>query len=190
MAGNDEALARGMKVCEDVLARDPKNAEALIWHGSGTMFQSGKLFQAGDIAKGQELWQKGMKEMDDAVEIAPDRVSVRIPRGAVLLSVSRFLPGPEMARPLLEKAVGDYEHTLELQKQVFDTLGAHPRGELLLGLADGHARLGDEDKARAYFERIQAMLPGTVYANSAAKWIQTKALAPREAGCLGCHVGK
>lgn len=26
---------RGMRKCEEVLAKDPKNAEALVWHGSG-----------------------------------------------------------------------------------------------------------------------------------------------------------
>lgn len=188
--GNQEALDRAMKLCEDELAHNPSNAAALVWHGSGVFFESGTYFQAGDRAKGGEFWQRGLGEMDKAVAMAPDTLGVRIPRGAVLLTASRSLPNPEMARPLIEKGLGDFEHTLEIQKPYFDTLGTHPRGELLIGLADGYARLGKDEQATAYFERIRAALPGTAYAASAEKWLATKTLAPREAGCLGCHVAK
>ena len=188
--GNADALARGMKACEEALAQDPKNAEAMVWHGAGTFYQSGQSFQAGDMAKGQELWQRGLGEMDAAVEIAPDNVAVRVPRGAVLLTASHNLPNPAMAQPLIEKGLTDYARALEIQKTRFDSLGTHPRGELLIGLADGNARLGNDEQAKLYFDRIRAALPGTPYAASADKWLATKTLAPREAGCLGCHVAK
>ena len=45
------------------------------------------------------------------------------------------------------------------------------------------------DKAQQWFERIQKELPGTPYANSAATWLETKTLTPRQAGCLSCHTG-
>jgi tetratricopeptide (TPR) repeat protein len=189
-AGNPPALDRAMKMCEDLLAQNPKNAEALVWHGAGTFYQSGQSFQAGDAAKGRELWQRGLQEMDQAVALAPDRISVRIPRGATLLTASLTLSNPAMARPLIETGVADFERTLDLQKTYFATLGTHPRGELLLGLADGYARLGNTTQARGYFERIRATLPGSPYAASADKWLTSQTLAPREAGCLGCHVAK
>jgi hypothetical protein len=189
-AGNQDALDRAMKLCEDELAHNPANAAALVWHGSGVFFESGMYFRAGDRAKGGEFWQRGLAEMDKAVEMAPDALGVRIPRGAVLLTASHSLPNAEMAHPLIEKGIGDFEHALEIQKPYFDTLGTHPRGELLIGLADGYARLGKDQQATVYFERIRAALPGSGYAASAEKWLATKTLAPREAGCLGCHVAK
>jgi hypothetical protein len=188
--GNQEALDRAMRFCEDALTANPRNAEALVWHGAGVFFQSGKSFQAGDRAKGGELWQRGLAEMDDAVRLGPDNLGVRIPRGAVLLTAARNLPSADMARPLIALGIADFERTLEIQKAYFDTLGTHPRGELLIGLADGYARLGKDDRANAFFERIRAALPGTPYAAGAEKWLQTMTLAPREAGCLGCHVGR
>jgi tetratricopeptide (TPR) repeat protein len=189
-AGNQEALDRAMKICEEELGRNPGNAAALVWHGAGVFFESRTYFQAGDRAKGGEFWQRGLGEMDNAVKMAPDALGVRIPRGAVLLTASRSLPSAEMAHPLIEKGVSDFERALEIQKPYFDTLGTHPRGELLIGLADGYARLGKDEQATAYFERIRAALPGSAYAASAEKWLATKTLAPREAGCLGCHVAK
>ena len=38
---------------------------------------------------------QGLKEMDDAVALAPGNVSVRFPRGASLLTASRYMP-PEI----------------------------------------------------------------------------------------------
>ncbi len=176
-------------MCEEALAADPKNAEALVWHGSGEYFLSGRAFQKGDSQKGTELSKLGMKEMDEAVMLAPENVAVRIPRGAVLLTASHFMP-PDMARPLIEKGLSDYERSLELQAPHFDSLGTHPRGELLFGLADGYSRLGNQEKAKMYFERIQAELKDTVYAKRAATWMETKSLPVSETGCVGCHVSK
>src|ERR1700730_1036354 len=70
-AGDTASLEKGMKICEDVLAAEPKHAEALVWHGSGLLFQSGRAFQKADQQRGAELWQRAVKEMDLAVELAP-----------------------------------------------------------------------------------------------------------------------
>src|SRR5262249_46468915 len=148
-------LKKGMETCERVLADDPKHAEALVWHGSGLFFEAGAAFRQGDSARGGDLFGRAMKEMDDAVALAPDNVAGLMPRGAVLLAGTRFMP-PDQAAPLIRKALGDYEKTLDVQSDsgVFATLGDHPKGELLFGLAEGYGRLGQPEKARLYFERL------------------------------------
>ncbi len=188
-SGDAAALEKGMKICEESLAADPKNAEALVWHGSGLYFQAGQAFQKGDQQNGMQLWTRGLKEMDDAVELAPEGIGVRIARGAVLLTGSRFV-SPDMSRPLIAKGVGDFEAAYKMQGPDLSGLGTHPHGELMIGLADGYSRLGDQEKAQQWFERIQKELPGTPYARSAGTWLETKSLAPQQAGCLGCHTGK
>ena len=186
-SGDKESLEQGMKMCEEELAVRPKSPEALVWHGAGLYFQSGQLFQKGDPQHGMELWQRGMKEMDLAVELAPDRVGVRIPRGAALFAGSRFLPNPEMAKPLIEKAISDYEKSYEVQAAVVDSLPIHPRGELLIGMADGYARLGNKEKADDLYARIEKDLPGSAYSKKAAKY---KESGTPQGGCLGCHTAK
>lgn len=188
-SGDSESLEKGMKMCEDVLASEPNHPEALVWHGSGLFFQSGEAFRKGDQKKGGELWQRGVKEMDLAVELAPDHIGVRIPRGAVLLTASRYMPSPEMARPLIEKGLTDFEKAYEIQAPSLGELGTHPRGELMIGLADGYSRSGHQEKAQVWFERIQKEMKGTPYEKSASIWLETKTLAPAQAGCLGCHTG-
>src|SRR5262245_38398793 len=134
-AGDDARLQKGMDACEKALAENPKHAEALVWHGSGLAFKGGMAFQKGDFKTGGELWQRGMEEMNRAVALEPENVGVLIPRGALLLAATQNMQ-PAMAKPLIETAVGDYEHVLALQAPYFNTLGDHPRGELLFGLAD------------------------------------------------------
>lgn len=187
-AGDKEALARGMKTCEDALAADPQNAQAMVWHGSGLLSQARGLFASGDNEKGMELWQRALAEMQKAVEIAPDDVGVRIPRGAVLLTASHYVPGDSIAKPMIADGVADYQRGYDLQKDYFATLGTHPRGELLLGLADGYSRLGDQEKAAKYFNEIVETLPDTAYAKRAKIWQGTKSLSADETTCVGCHV--
>src|ERR1700688_3961286 len=73
-AGDQQALDRAMKLCEEELGRNPAHAEALVWHGSGVFYQSGQFFKAGDRAKGGEYWQRGLGEMENAVKIAPNNL--------------------------------------------------------------------------------------------------------------------
>jgi tetratricopeptide (TPR) repeat protein len=186
-AGDAARLAHGMDAAERALADNPNHAEALVWHGSGLAFNARQAFQKGDMAAGGELWQRGMTEMDRAVALEPDSVGVRIPRGALLLQATQNMP-PEMGRPLLEKAVGDYEHVLALQAAYFSTLGDHPKGELLFGLAEGFSRLGNGEKARLYFNRLIADAPSSGQAPKAQTWLSTGVLPKGTGlGCVGCH---
>ena len=95
---------------------------------------------------------------------------------------------PAIARPLLEKGVGDYEHVLALQSAYFGTLGDHPKGELLFGLAEGYSRLGNSDKARLYFESPDRGRAGVRTGAAGAGWLATGAMpASPGLGCVGCH---
>lgn len=186
--GGDEArLKKGMDVCEQTLADNPTHAEALVWHGSGLAFKAGMAFQKGDMKTGGELWQRGMEEMNTAVTLQPDNVGVRIPRGAVLMQATMNM-APAMAKPLLESALADYEHVLELQSSYFTTLGDHPKGELLFGLAEGYGRLGQPEKARMYFERIVRDAPTSGQTPKAKQWLTDGTLPKTQGlGCVGCH---
>jgi tetratricopeptide (TPR) repeat protein len=188
LAGDAASLQKGMKICEDILAKDPKQPEALVWHGTGLVSQSREAFQKGDQQNGADLWQRGLDEMDQAEALAPNDLGVRIVRGSVLLIASQYLP-EEASHPLVEKGLSDYEKAYTVQGPGLGHLGTHKSGELMIGMADAYARLGQQDKAQQWFERIQKELPGTPYATSAATWLETKTLAPRQAGCLSCHTG-
>jgi tetratricopeptide (TPR) repeat protein len=171
-AGDKAALARAMKVSEDVLASNPKHGEAMAWHGAGRAYLAGQAFQAGDDTKGMELWEGGLQEMDDAVAAEPENIHVLRVRGATLLAATKspMMP-PEMAAPLLAKGLGDYEKILSLEKDEFAKRDAAYRGQLLADIANGWDRAGKPDQARSYYERIVKELPDTDYAQQARKWL-------------------
>jgi tetratricopeptide (TPR) repeat protein len=123
--------------------------------------------------------------MNRAVSLEPDNVGVRIPRAAVLIEASRQMP-PAQAVPILQRAVEDYEHVLELQSPYFDKLSDHARGELLFGLADGWARLGDQAKAREYFTRLTSSASSSGRVAYAKAWLDGAPLA-NVGRCVGCH---
>ena len=188
-AGDRDRLARGMAACEKALAGNPEHAEALVWHGSGLTFQAGAAFAAGQQAHGMDLWTTGMREIDRAVELAPDDVGVLIPRGAMLLAASRNMP-EAMSAPLVRSALANYEHVLELQRDVWRSLGDHPKGELLFGLADGYARLGDLTMTRRYFARLVEDAPASGQTTRARAFLATgemPALPQNGMTCIGCH---
>lgn len=187
-AGDQQALDRGMKLCEDTLAKNPNHAEALVWHGGGLIFRAGQAFQKSDIKTGMELWDRGLKEMDRAAELGPNNVGVLIPRGASLLTASRFVQDKPTGRALLEKGVGDYEKVLEIQKPYFSKLTSHARSELLFGLAEGWWRLGNIEKARGYFQRIVNECRDSGRNPQAVAWLEKGTLSGTDAmSCSGCH---
>lgn len=188
-AGDAEALARGMKRCEEELAKDPKNAEALVWHGAGLRYSSKKEFIAGDFAKGREIQARGTQEMDEALALRPDDVAVLIPRASVFLAAALHVPSPEEAKKDFEVAARDYGKTLKLQESYFSGLPVHARGEIYGGMAEALNGLGNSAESRQYLEKMVRELPGTAYARKASDALTAPA-KPGALGttCLGCHV--
>jgi tetratricopeptide (TPR) repeat protein len=189
-AGNKEALERGLKKCEAVLATDPKNPEAMVWHGSGVFYNSGQAARAKDYPKAMELYKRGLDEMAAAIALAPDNVAVIIPRGATLIIASQAMMDAPNGKELLQTGLADYEKVLSLQHGYFDTLNGHARGELLFGLAEGYARIGDQTRAREYFQKLAAVDdPENGHLRQAKAFLQSNTLeGPRT--CVGCHVSR
>jgi len=189
-SGDSKAFERAMKVAAETIAENPNHAEALVWHGAGLYFQAGNYFRKGDPGKGMELYQQGFAEMDKAVELAPDSVGVRIPRGAALLAATAFQPMDDRVRGEVQRAAGDYQRTYDLQKDHLDRLGEHPLGQLLMGLGDAYSRIGESEKAKVYFDQLEEKLPGSAWAKRAAAWKANGKLTLQEQQCIGCHVSK
>lgn len=191
--GNEVALEKAMKTCEEALAVNPNDGEALVWHGSGLYYRSWQVYLRGEKERGLALRRAAQAVMDRAVEVAPDSVGVRIQRGSVALGVYRagVITDPAEAKGLLARAIADYEKAYEVQKDTsFKDLGEHPRGELMLGLADAYSRVGELKKAKYWFTRIQTELKDTPYSESADTWLKNrKPLPTKLAGCFGCHTG-
>lgn len=184
--GNEAALEKGIKVCEEILSKQPKHAEAMVWLGGGQVFKSGQYFQKGMVADGMKNWQEGIKNMDKAAELEPDNIGVLIPRAAVLLPASRGLP-MAIKKPVLEGVLKNFEHVYEMQKNDLQKIGEHPLGELRMGMADTYRMLGNSEKSKEHLESVIKELPETEYATEAKKWLESKPTDRLSHNCIGCH---
>jgi tetratricopeptide (TPR) repeat protein len=188
-AGDRQALARLIARADTFLAKDPGHAQALAWRGNAHFALAGVEMRQGNAPQGAELAARGAAEMNDAVSRAPDDLAVRILRGTMYMSAVRIMPDVPLRSVYLEDARSDFQRALEIQTPRLASLGTHPHGELLLGLADAYSRQGKVADARRYYRLITSTLAGTVYAARAEKWLQTEQPLPAaEAACIGCHV--
>ncbi|MBV9926607.1 MAG: hypothetical protein JOZ96_16425 [Acidobacteria bacterium] len=190
MMGDDARLERGMKFCEEILSKNPRHAEALVWHGGGLLTRASRAYARGDSALGDGLWERGLKEMDEAVTLAPGHMGIKIGRSATIvgLAQSGWDARDARGRALLESALADYEIVYRWRRPVFSTLSAHSRGELLFGLASGWSILGEHRKARAYLRLVLEECRDTDYEAEARRWLKGEPNAVVQHDCRGCHV--
>jgi hypothetical protein len=92
-----------------------------------------------------------------------------------------------MPHPVLP-ALPSHPALSSLQEPIFATLGDHPKGELLFGLAEGYSRLDQQDTARLYFDRLVKDAPSSGQTPRAKQWLADGTL-PKSSGlgCVGCH---
>ncbi len=184
--GDGERLKKAMAKCEEILAKNEKHAEAMVWLGAGEVFLSGQSFQKGNVGKGMTYWQTGLDRMNKAAELEPDNVGVLIPRAAVLMPASRNLPSP-IKEQVLKSVLKDFTRVYESQKDMLDQIGEHPLGELRMGLADVYRSLGDLEKSTEQLEAVKREIPDSEYAKRADEWLIAKPSTKLAHTCIGCH---
>ena len=64
-------MKRGFDVTAQIIAVNPNHAEALAWHGAATLYQSSTSANLSALER-IGFFQRGTKEMDTAVGLAPD----------------------------------------------------------------------------------------------------------------------
>ena len=185
-AGNQDALQRGMAMCEETLAEDPDHPGALVWQASGWFYESSFAFAEGDPETGMALYNKSVAQFDRAVALAPDSLETLIPRAAVYLSVAPYVTHAPTRNQLLETVVGDYTKALKLQEPYFDTISLHGQGELLGALAEALWLLERREEAQVYLSRIIDELPESPYALMAQRQLDEPETRT-QLTCLGCH---
>ena len=132
------------------------------------------------------LFDKSLAQYERAVSLAPDDISVLIPRAANFAATAKFVTHTPTRHMMLETAVGDYLKVLALQEDYFEALSVHSRGELLGGIADGLWQLGKRDEARPYLQRMITELPGSPHTAMAQRQLDGPETTV-QLTCLGCH---
>lgn len=192
MMGDTARLDRGMKFTEELLAVNPKHADALVWHGGGLLARAAQAYAKGEKSAGNILWRRGLKEMNDAAKFEPDNMRVKIGRSATLIGLAQsgWDSSDAEGRALLLSALQDYEKVYQWQKPFFHKLSMHSRGELLFGLASGWSILGKRENALKYLRLIIEECQGTKYEREAKRWLGITPLPVIQHDCTGCHINR
>ncbi len=170
MKGDTKAFETAMKQSNELLAKNPKDAEIMVLRGSATLYQSGQAFQTGNFGEGGKLWAKGQTDMDEAVKISPDNVKVLMTRGSTYLSASKQFPVKEEADRLLKIGIGDFEKIVADKN--FTQFPESMQTQVLDGLADGFDRSNDKEKAKIYYQKLSTIATGKIK-EKAVKWLET-----------------
>ncbi len=160
--GDKDAVKHSKALLEKLVELEPGNATARAWYGS-VLTLCGR--DAWLPIEKMRLVQKGLIEMDRAVELAPDDVAIRLLRARNGLS----LPG---VFHRLNTSIGDLEHVLSLQKAHPGTVGPGTLRGVLLELGRAYGKAGDKKKARHCLEELTTRFPRSAEAAQAAKILE------------------
>jgi tetratricopeptide (TPR) repeat protein len=154
----------------EMLRKDPKDARALVWLGNGQTIKAIQSNMKGKKDEAQGWLDKSRKSMDDAVKLRPKDYNIYMMRAATLYLQAQYLPGWTMPRSNWEKIRDDCKRLIDttpVTRQANASI--HVKGETYGELGIAYVKLGDKKNARKTFQKLIEMLPGTPFAERAAK---------------------
>ena len=181
----------GVKKLDDVIAKNPKDAVAVAWKGGNALLFAVRAYEAGNMPGFEAEYANALDVFASAAEIAeqvrPAREGVLAITGGSFTVFGDRLP-PKRQREAWLKVRENYTALHELQKDRFDSLPVHFRGEVRAGLAQAAERLGESEKATALTQELVVAFPGTPYAVFGKRWLdKPETRAKSKIACATCH---
>ena len=181
----------GVKKLDDVIAKNPKDAVAVAWKGGNALLFAVRAYEAGNMSGFEAEYANALDVFASAAEIAeqvrPAREGVLAITGGSFTVIGDRLP-PKQQREAWLKVRENYTALHELQKDRFDSLPVHFRGEVMAGLAQAAERLGESEKATALTQELVVAIPGTPYAVFGKRWLdKPETRAKSKIACATCH---
>lgn len=154
-SGNKESVEKGFACLDTLLALDPTNAMALAYRGSlWTM-------------RGRDAWwpftkmsdvDKGIDELDKAVDLAPENVSIRLVRGINSVRL------PSMFKRL-GIAIKDFYYLVNLP--AFPQFDAHLKSTIYYWSGFAYKQDGQPEKAKELLQKAIDIAPDSENARNA-----------------------
>ena len=187
IANDLDTFGRGVRKLDLYLNDHPDDIDALSWKYLVIAYRMRQALAAGDhaayhrlLAAAKEVRQKAFA--GDAHDPTPYIIV-----GSSLVRLASSAPEQDRAwmygdgRELLNKLPG-------IQKDYFETLPAHMRGELWSQIAFASDRLGDRAERDRVIGEMLAKLQGSPYETRARHWQKLSNLTSEgDYTCLSCH---
>lgn len=152
---------------EKMVAKNPKDARAMVWLGNGQLVKSG-LLMTKNKAKGLELLRKSSVSLDKAVALKPDDPNIYMMRAATLYMEGQYYPKEMVDKSVWERLRDDCTKFLGFLGPKIGQVSVHMRGETYGELGIAYLNLGDKAKAKWAFEKILEKDRDTDYGKRAA----------------------
>jgi lipoprotein NlpI len=150
-------------------AKDPKDARAMVWLGTGDTVKAGILWMQGKKEDSIALMEQARPLLDKAVSLKPDDPNIFMMRAVTLYIQGQNWPPEDIPRDNWVKLRDDCSHLVRVMGPKMAKASVHVRGETYgeMGIAD--LKLGDKEAARAAFQKVIELCPGTDYEARAKK---------------------
>ncbi|HEY3442067.1 MAG TPA: hypothetical protein VGK29_15010 [Paludibaculum sp.] len=190
MANDMERFARGMKKLDAILESNPQAIDAVCWKGGAELWLAARAHEAGRTAEFDPLYAKAigiLGECRKAAEGTPYLEAAHAISGGVWVVVADRLPA-HLRREAWTNVKANYTALQADQKNSFEKLPSHMKGEVLAGLAQAAQRLGEQQELQGRLRDVVEQLPGSVYASRAKRWQEDPAVATSTSiTCQTCH---
>ncbi len=167
-AGKTDEFEQGMRELSAMLAKNPNDARALVWHGNGLMVRAGLLKFHGKPEEGRALLVESKQELDRAVALDPDNVNILAMRAVTLYIAGKYWMDADLPKGSWQAVIADLEKSRRiLGPERMKKLSIHARGEILSELATAYTRTAQPGKARELWQEVEQAVPGSSYAEKA-----------------------
>ncbi len=164
-SGDTSQFEQGMTEIEAMLAKDPNDARALVWHGNGLMVRGGLKKFYGDPKTGQKLLLDSKKECDRAVLLDPENVNILAMRAVTLHIAGQYWKQKDLPHESYQTIIHDLEKSRKIiRPDRMKRISVHARGEILSELADAYGKTGQREKSLAVWREVRRSVPGSKYA--------------------------
>jgi tetratricopeptide (TPR) repeat protein len=161
-SGDKEAVSKAENILKKLIEIDPQNAEAHCWYGSVLTLKGGNAMLP--FEKMMHV-NNGTKEMDKAVSLAPDNITVRLTRANNSLKLPDFFNR-------LDTAITDFEYLISMKQKNTETFSDNLLPNIYLSLGIAYKRKGDLNKAGENWKKVLEIAPNTKAAEQAENLIK------------------
>lgn len=157
---------------EAQLKKDPKDARAMVWLGNGQTVKAGVLMLKGKASEAIPLMELSRITLDKAVALRPADPNIYMMRAATLYIQGQYWPAATIPKKNWETLRFDCLNFINfIGPKRMNDVSIHVRGEAYGELGIAYLNLGDTTHAKAAFQKITKLNPGTDYAKRALKEI-------------------
>lgn len=157
---------------EAMLTKNPKDARALVWRGNGKTVRAGLTFlRDRKLEEALKQLEDSRRDLDAAVALRPNDPNIYMMRAATLYVQEMYFPPERLPRVVYETLRDDCLRFIKYLGDRITRVSIHVRGETYGELGIAYLRLGEKEKARAAFQRVIELCPGTAYATRAKREI-------------------